>query len=312
MRYAAAALLFAVLFACAAPEPLAPGAVRVDLVRAAPVALVPAETPPAPIHLLLDVTSSMGSARTEGVTHLQAARHAAGRFLRSLPSEAELELHVLGTAAGSGCTPAVPVEAPPGVSPGAGLARVADSLPSRSEGSLAGALESIAARLGGEQQGRAGARVVAISDLDGSCSKGDLCSAAAALSSAGADLDLVVIGAAAPPACLAQIGSDREPPLVGAAEAPPLETTFRVSRDESREAARILAVGTVGGAAVKVEPGRIRVGVDLDPPVEVGPVGLAPGGSLWIRILEVPASEPPRWKVFVEGASARDDMESVP
>lgn len=312
MRYAVAALLPAVLFACAAPEPPAPGAVRVDVVRAAPVVLVPAEMPPAPIHLLLDVTSSMRSARTEGVTHLQAARHAAGRFLRSLPPEAEVELHVLGTAAGSGCTSAVPVEAPPGVSPGAGLARIADSLPSSSEGSLAGALESIAARLGSEQQGRVGARVVAISDLDGSCSEGDLCSAAAALASAAADLDLVVIGAATPPACLAQIGSDREPPLVGAAAALQLKTRFSVSRYESREAAPVLAVGTVGGAALKVAPGRIRVSVELDPPLDVGPVGLAPGGSLWIRILEVPASEPPRWDVFVEGASATGGTESAP
>jgi hypothetical protein len=302
-----------VLLACAAPEPLAPGAVRVDVVRAAPVVRVPAGTPPPPIHLVLDVTSSMGSGRTEGVTHLQAARHAAGRFLRSLPSEAELELHVLGTVAGSGCTRAVAVQAPPGVSPGAGLARIADSLPSRSEGSLTAALETIAARLGGEQRGRLGARVVAISDLEGSCAEGDLCSAAAALFSAGADLDLVVIGDAAPPACLAQIGSDRQPPLVGAAEAPQLETTFRVSRDAGREGAPTpLAVGTVGGAALTVEPGRIRVGIDLDPPVEVGPVALAPGGSLWIRILEVPGSEPRRWQVFVEGSSARGDMESAP
>jgi len=184
VRSAVAALLPAVLLACAAPEPLAPGAVRVDVVRAAPVVRVPAGTPPPAIHLVLDVTPSMRSARTEGVTHLQAARHAAGRFLRSLPSGAEVKLDVLGTAAGSGCKPAVPVEAPPGGSPGAGLARIADSLPSRSEGSLAGALESIAARLGGEQQGRVGARVVAISDLDGSCAEGSAAASAAALASA--------------------------------------------------------------------------------------------------------------------------------
>ena len=312
MRYAAAALVSAALLACAAPEPLAPGAVRVDVVRAAPLALVPAQTSPPPIHLLLDVTSSMQSGRSEGVTHLQAARHAAGRFLRSLPADADVELHVLGTAAGSGCTSAVPVEARPDGSPGAGLARSGDTLPSRSEGSLAGALEAIAGRLRSEAQGRAGARVLAISDLDGSCAESDLCDAAAALVSAGADLDLVVIGAAPAPACLAQIGGDQEPPLFAAAGVPSLEAAFRVTKDESRKDAPALATGTVGGAAVNVAPGRIRVSVDLDPPVEVGPVGLEPGGSLWIRILEVPASEPPRWDVFVEGASATDGTEPVP
>ena len=62
MRYAAATLLSAVLLACAALEPQVPAAVRVDVVRAAPFLRVPAQTPQPPIHLLLDVTSSMRSA----------------------------------------------------------------------------------------------------------------------------------------------------------------------------------------------------------------------------------------------------------
>ena len=71
-------------------------------------------------------------------------------------------------------------------------------------------------------------------------------------------------------------------------------------------------MGVVGGAAVKVAPGRIRVGVDLDPPVEVGPVDLAPNASLRIRILEVPAGESRRWQVFVDGANVRGGEGSVP
>jgi hypothetical protein len=284
----------------------------VDVVRATPLALDLAQTLPPPIHLLLDVTSSMQSVSSQGVTHLQAARHAAGRFLRSLPPDANVELHVLGTASGSDCTAAVPVEAPPDASPGVGLARIAGAVPSRSEGSLASALEAIAARIADEGQGRAGVRILAISDLDGSCAEGDLCDAAAALFSVGADLDLVVIGGAPVPACLEQIGGDEEPPLFAAASIPPVRATFRVTSDEKREDGRPPAVGVVGEAAVEVAPGRIRISVDLDPLVEVGPVGLAPGGSLWIRILEVPASEPRRWEVFVDGPSATGVEESVP
>jgi hypothetical protein len=155
-------------------------------------------------------------------------------------------------------------------------------------------------------------RVLAISDLDGSCAEGDLCDAAAALFAAGADLDLVVIGGAPAPACLERIGSDREPPLFAAAGVPPHRTTFRVAKEGSREDAPVLAVGTAGEAAVNVDPGRVRISVDLDPPVEVGPVGLAPGGRLRIRVLEVPATEPRRWEVFVEGANTEGDTESVP
>lgn len=309
MRRAAILLVGCALLACAAPEPPLPGAVRVDVIPAAPLPEVPPRTPP--IHLVLDLTSSMGFNRTEGVTHLQAARHAAGRFLRALPPDAEVALHALGTAAGSGCTDAVSVEAPSGAPPGAGLARIAEGLPSRSEGSLEGALEALAARLGGEAP-RAGARVLAISDLDRSCPGGDLCEAAAALFSAGADLDLVVIGGAAAPACLAGIGSDREPPLVAGGARTHREPTFRVTRDDGRAGAPALAAGAAGAGAVQVAPGRIRVRIELDPPVEVGPLGLAPGGSLRIRLLEVPGSETPRWDVFVEGASTAAGAESAP
>jgi hypothetical protein len=68
----------------------------------------------------------------------------------------------------------------------------------------------------------------------------------------------------------------------------------------------------VGGAAVKVAPGRIRVGVDLDPPVEVGPVDLAQNASLRIRILELPADESQRWQVFVGGTNLRVGEGSAP
>jgi hypothetical protein len=310
MRNAAAALLFAALLACAAPEP--PAAVRVDVVRAAPPVLDWDPSAPPPVHLVLDVTPSMQAASTEGVTYLRAARHAAERFLYSLSPDADVTLHVLGTAIGSACTAAVPVEPPPGASPGEALGPVARTLPSRSEGSLAGALEAIALRIRSEEQERTGVRLIAISDLDDSCAGSDLCNAAAALASAGADLDLVVIGEAPVPACLGQVGGDAEPPLLAAAATAPIRATFRIIGEERGEEASLPAVGTVGGAAVKVAPGRIRVGVDLDPPVEVGPVDLAPNASLRIRILEFPAGGSQRSQVFVDGAKVRDGEGSVP
>jgi hypothetical protein len=284
----------------------------VDLVRSTPPALDWDPSTPPPIHLLLDVTSSMEGSSTEGVTYLRAARHAAERLLRSLSPDADVTLHVLGTAIGSDCTPAVPVTAPLNTSRAEGLAPIVRALPSRSEGSLAGALRSIARRIRLEGQGRIGVRVVAISDLDDSCAEDGLCDAAAALSSAGAALDLVVIGGAPVPTCLEQVGDDAEPPQLTAAAAPPARVTFRVLGEEQAEEAPLPVTGVVGSAAVDVPPGRVRVGVDLDPPVEVGPVDLAPNASLRIRILELPADESQRWRVFVDGVSVRRGEEFIP
>jgi hypothetical protein len=312
VRSAAAVLISAVLLACAAPEPPVPASVRVDVVRTAPPVLDWDQSTPPPVHLLLDVTSSMQEASTEGVTYLQAARRVAERFLYSLSPDVHVTLHVLGTAIGSGCTPAVPVKATPDSSPGEGLVPIARALPSRSEGSLASALEEIARRVRGQDQGRVGVRLVAISDLDGSCGEGNLCDAAAALASAGADLDLVVIGNAPIPACLGQVGGDAEPPLFTAAATAPTRATFRVIGEAPGDQAPLPVVGTVGDAAVKVAPGRIRVGVDLDPPVEVGPVDLAPNASLRIRILELPEGEAQRWQIFIDGSNLRAGRESVP
>ncbi len=155
-------------------------------------------------------------------------------------------------------------------------------------------------------------RLIAVSDLDDSCAGGDLCKAAAALASAGADLDLVVIGEAPVPACLSEIGGDVEPPLFAAAATAPIRATFQVIGEEQGEEVSLSAAGVVGGGAVKVAPGRIRVGVDLDPPVEVGPLHLAPNASLRIRILEVPTGESRAWQVFVEMAKAGGGGGSVP
>jgi hypothetical protein len=312
VRTAAVAILSAALFACAFIKPPAPAVVRVDLVRAAPPVLDWDQAVAPPVHVLLDATSSMAEASSEGVTHLRVARHAAARFLRSLPPDADVTLHVLGTAIGSVCTEAIPVRAPPDAPPGEGLARIAGVLPSRSEGSLASALETIARRIQSEEEGRAGVRVLAISDLDGSCAERDLCHAAEALSSAGADLDLVVIGEAPVSPCLGEVGGDEEPALFAAAPVPPAPATFRVTREETRVETPPPAVGTVGGRAVHVAPGRIRITVDLDPPVEVGPVELAPNAFLRIRILEVAASDSQSFEVFVDGVDDRGEEGSAP
>jgi hypothetical protein len=312
VRNAAAALLSTALLACAATEPPAPAAIRVDVVRVPSPVLDWGPAPPPPIHLLLDATLSMQAASAEGVTYLQAAQHAAQRFLRSLPPDADVTLHVLGTAIGSACTFAVPVKMPSDSLPGVRLARIAGALPSRSEGSLARSLVAIASRIKSENQGQVGVRVLAISDLEGSCWDGDLCDAAAALSSAGADLDLVVIGSAEVPPCLDQIGGDEEPPLLALSPTRPIHASFRVTREQRPGEAPSPTLGSVGEAAVKLAPGRVRISVDLDPPVEVGPVELAPNASLRIRILEVSASGPERWEVFVDGADLRAGEGSAP
>ena len=312
MRIAATALIAAALLACAAPEPPLPASVRVDLVRTpSPVLDWDRSTPP-PIHLLLDVTSSMQESSAEGASYLEAARHAAERFLYSLSPDVHVTLHVLGTAIGFGCTPAVPVKATPESSPGEGLVPIARALPSRSEGSLASALQEIARRIRSGEQGQVGVRVVVISDLDDSCAEGTLCDAAAALASAGGDLDLVVIGDAPIPACLGRVGGDAEPPFFKPAPTAPARVTFRVMRKAPAEEASLPVVSRVGDAAVKVAPGETRVGVDLEPPVEVGPVDLAPNASLRIRVLELSEGDSQRWRVFVDGASLRVGEEPLP
>jgi hypothetical protein len=298
VRSGAVALLSAALLACASTTP--PAGVRVDLVRAVLPVLDWSPTEAPPVHVLLDVTPSMDTASRRGVTHLQAARQAAARFLRSLPPEADVTLHVLGTALGTVCTDAVPVAPPPDVPPGEGLARIAGVLASRSEGSLASALVTLARRIGSEAEGRAGVRVVAISDLDNSCAESDLCDAAETLSSAGADLDLVVIGEAPVPPCLGEVGGDEEPPLIAPAPTPPAPTTFRIIREETGMEALPPAVGAVGEGAVRVAPGRVRISVDLDPAVEVGPFELAPNAVLRVRILEVAGSDSRSHEVFVD------------
>lgn len=299
MRLLGAALLGLSLFACAAPAPLAPATVRVDSVRAAPPVLALDLPTPTPIHVLVDLTESMQERGSAGVTHLQAARHAAVRFLRALPEETDVTLHTLGTVSSSQCRAAVPVRAPVDGPPGPALARIAASLPSRSEGSFAASLESIARNLREEPGGGAGVRVVAIGDLYDSCQQSDLCAAARAVVSAGADLDLVVIGPVPVPACIAEIGSDEAPPLAAQAAAP--APSFHVSNEAEEAAASGALVGRIGEEPLEVAPGRIRVRVDLDPPLEVGPIDLGPGARLRIRILEVPGSAPLYREVFVDG-----------
>jgi hypothetical protein len=312
MRNTGAALLCSALVACAVLNPPMPAAVSVEAVRAAPAAPEWDRVAPPPIYVLVDLTSSMQASSTGGVSHLRAAQQAAGRFLRSLPADADVSLHVLGAATGSACTSAVPLKVPLGATPGEGLARVAEALPSRSESSLASSLEAIARLLPDEERVRAGVRVLAITDLDGSCQEGSLCDAAAALYSAGADLDLVVIGQTPVPDCLEKIGGDEEPPLLAAAPLPPVRAEFRVFAEEEREGAPRREVGKVGGAAVNVAAGLVRILVDVEPPVEVGPVELAPTSTLRIRILEVPGGEPRRWQVFVNEAEVGGEEGAAP
>jgi hypothetical protein len=132
----------------------------------------------------------------------------------------------------------------------------------------------------------------------------------ASLASAGADLDLAVIGEAPVPACLGEVGDDAEPPFLAARAAAPIRATFRVHGEG--EETPLPVVGEVGGAPVMVAPGRIRVAVDLDPPVDVGPVDLAPKASLRIRILELLTDGSRRWQVFVDGRDVRGAEASPP
>jgi hypothetical protein len=133
-------------------------------------------------------------------------------------------------------------------------------------------------------------RVVVFSDLGEECG-GDLCTAAGLLLDGGARLDLVALGGAEAPACLAELAPAAAPVATPRVEPP----GFRiVAYDPSPEReALVLGQGVADGERLRVPPGPVTVLLGFDPPSLIGPLVLSPGAWTRIRVVEFPALEPP-------------------
>ncbi len=262
-----------------------------------------------PVHVVVDLTPSVGEASPADTSPEAAVRQLAARTLRGLTADRPTTLHLLGIATGASCTPAIPLGTPRDAKSPQALAALAEDLQAVSESSLGEALQAVALDLR-RNVGGPGGRVIVISDFSTECG-GDPCAAGQALADLGAEIDWVVVGARPVPSCLAAIGDD--PPQVLLSAARPVEhmVRYRVERGVRRapegpgaggqgvEEQVTIARGR-GGETVTVPSGEATVVVDLQPPVVVGPLALQPGVETRIRVLDDPVADPPVREVFVD------------
>jgi hypothetical protein len=242
--------------------------------------------PEARVALLVDATASMRAGTDAGPARVIGARAAAERFAASLPLQTPLSLWVLGDDPGARCDAALePLDGERDE-----LLRAVRRLRARGEGSLAAALRELP---GPDEGGYE--RVVAVSALDDGCG-GDLCAAARDLVARGVRLDVVHIGSAPAPDCLADVthGEPEGPPVPWPTAAP---VRFHVERRGADPA--ILVCGESGGLPVEVGPGSADVVVNLDPPLRVPRDFVA--GTRWVlQVLDFPGLDPPerlwRWQ----------------
>lgn len=277
--------------------PAEPALVSVALMRgfAEPVA---GGTPPRLV-ALLDATAPMGARDDSGIDHLEAARTSSARWLDALPEQTPVELRVIGGVREAGCTSPARLVADADTPRDAWLGGL-ESLSPAGEGSLADALFDLATAI--PRSDPTPLRVVAWSALRDTCGI-SLCDAARQLARRGGYLDLVVLGDAPVPRCLAEIE-------VAAARVPPAalrEVGFRVER-VGREPA-VVACSEAGGLPVAVGPGVARLVVGLEPPLvlERG----FPAASRWVlEIVDFPALDPParhwRWRDLAAPEARRD------
>jgi hypothetical protein len=256
--------------------------------------------PPAPrrVHLVMDVTPSMLEESPDGGRHIDAARGEAAQLLYSLREGTEIAISALGNVESERCvrperivSPVVPERQEP-------LLQRIEDLPPLSEGSLSAAIDAVRDDVV-RDAAAARTRVVVFTDLDGSCG-GDLCRAAEALVDAGAWLEIVTLGNAVPPACLADLRPSIAQPTadrLGLRGRPP---SFRVERArQGRGRPEVLGRGYAGEGPVKVAAGLVTVVLDLDPPEEIGPFRVEPGAFARVRLLNAfDAALPTRvWRV---------------
>ncbi len=261
--------------------------------------------PPAPkrVHVVMDVTASMLEGRPGGASHVEAARGEAAQLLYSLREGTEISVSALGRLESEEdtdtCVAPEPIVAPAVPERREPLVQRIQDLPPGSEGSLPAAIDEVR-----ESVVRDGAaartRVVVFTDLDGSCG-GDLCRSAEALVESGAWLEIVTLGKAVPPACLADLRPSVAHPTVNPVGLRVRPPAFRVERARGGVGRRpvVLGEGHAGEGPVSVAPGFVTVVLELDPPEEIGPFRVEPGSFARVRLLDAfDAALPTRvWRV---------------
>ncbi len=290
----------AAAFACALrppEEPPEPAQLTIEVYSGFSRSPAAASEPVRPKHIdvVVDLSESMTERRASGETRAGLARRSAGEFLGALAAGTEVTLRALGHVPGAACTGA-PRLGEPG--PPDAIARRLRSLEPPAEGSLAETLGAIAGEFG-DSDAAPRTRVVVFTDLEDPCG-GDLCAAAEALVSAGAWLELVPLGEAAAPACLADLRPSSAHPGATASGLTPRPPAFRVEAARREPAPDLpLATGVAGQGPVSVEPGLVTVIVALDPPEEIGPFRVAAGSHTRVRLLNFFDFEKPRrvWRV---------------
>jgi hypothetical protein len=270
------ALLCGALCACVAPTP-PPARVSVALLSGRP-ASPPAG--PARVAVVVDAGEDMAELTSGGASYWTGARRAAERLIGSLPTHTRADLLLAGGTAEAGC-----LSPPEPLADDAAVAtRLAEATPA-GRAALAATLERLAERAG---EGDGPSRAVVFTRLSQSCG-GDLCAAAQRLAARDVRLDLVVIGDAQPPACLAEL-SQREwasPPAGWAAATP---VPFHVSSPSLEPGLRLCT--DAGGHALPVPPGRATLVVRLEPPLRLER-SFAPGSRWQLQVLDFPALDPP-------------------
>jgi hypothetical protein len=231
------------------------------------------------------------------VTRLEVARSKALELLASLPAGSKAGVVALGETPGPECAPAGR-RAPLLAAGDPALEAALDSLVPGAEGSLADALNALGNDL--VAQGRArDTRVVVFTDLEASCG-GDLCAAAARLVATGAWIDVVILGGATAPACLAELRPSAAQPgsLVRALTRPtPVWQLVAPGTEPAPGGISDIA----GPHALEAPAGEWSIALALDRPAVLGPLRVAPGRLTRVRVLAFPGA-PPRfaWEVVDE------------
>jgi hypothetical protein len=297
MKRRAALLAAATLAACSSPPPPpappAPATVSVELMRGFPATGL--DVPPLRTVAIVDASAAMAAKDAAGVTHLAAARASALRWLDALPETSALELRALAGERGATCNSTARRFGGGGRE---ALYAELDRLTPVGDGSLAEAIFDLASELPDDATP---VRVVAWSSLRDPCGA-SLCDAAHALAERGTRLDLVVLGDATVPPCLAdvQLNPSRfAPPQARKA------VGYRVER--LGDQAAVWASSEVGGLPVALPGGAARLRVALQPPLVVERE-FEPGERWVLEVVDFPALDLGerqwRWRPLEESAKA--------
>ncbi len=275
------------------PPPPAPAQLSVEVLRGGRE--VPSPASPPRLDILLDLTPSMKRRTAAGPSGLAAARAAAGRLVRSLPSDRDVALYGYGFTTGMECAPGARLASAAAGEPRDYLLERAAQTGAYTEGSLAEALDAVRSALIATDAIE-GAQVVVLTDLGPGC-EGEPCAAALALVDAGARLDLVVLGEAEIPTCFESRVSDSAPAALEGVLPELRVPSFSVESVSTTESLSpgFRATGRADGTPLHLPSGSVIVVVGLEPRYRIGPFPVPPHSLTQIRVLDFPhASEPVR------------------